>query len=75
MGKCLPVNAQASEQTLLSGPPAFSNQTGNTIWNLESQRKAARSNENIGKFTRVIFLIPRQQKNQIHNNKPPLLQV
>lgn len=36
--------------------PAFTKQTGKTAWHSEFQRKAARSNENIGKLTSVFFL-------------------
>lgn len=35
--------------------PAFTKQTGKTAWHSEFQRKAARSNENIGKLTSVFF--------------------
>lgn len=49
---CLSVHQPQSKQC---GAPAFTKQTGKTAWHSEFQRKAARSNENIGKLTSVFF--------------------
>jgi len=53
MPACQCTNLRANSVKLA---PAITKQTGKTAWHSEFQRKAARSNENIGKLTSVFFL-------------------